>query len=71
MGLMDSLRRAEEQGREAARRSLESAREHWEDAERRLRRKMRIHPRKSASRQAVAAGSTRTEAERDIQKPAA
>ena len=45
MGLMDSLRRAEEQGKSAARRGYEKAREGWEDAESRLRRKMRIFPR--------------------------
>jgi hypothetical protein len=61
MGLMDSLRRAEEQGRDAARRSLEKAREGWEDAERRIRRKMRIHPsalRKGKARVAATAPSS-------------
>jgi len=61
MGLMDSLRRAEEQGREAARRGLEKAREGWEDAERRIRRKMRIHPsafRKAKARVVAAAPSS-------------
>jgi hypothetical protein len=60
---MDFLRRAEEQGREAARRSLEKAREGWEDAERRIRRKMRIHPsqmRKSKARVAAAAPASMT-----------
>ncbi len=45
MGLMDALRRAEEQGKSAARRGYEKAREGWGDAESRLRRKMRIFPR--------------------------
>ena len=40
MGLLDSLRRAEEQGRRVSQRSGEI----WEDAQRRIRRKMRIHP---------------------------
>jgi hypothetical protein len=44
MGLIDKLRNAEEQGRGAARRRLEQAREAWDDAERRMRRKMRLHP---------------------------
>ncbi len=44
MGLIDKLRKAEEQGRGAANRGLDRARETWEDAERRLRRKMRLHP---------------------------
>ncbi len=45
MGLMDALRRAEEQGKNAARHTYEKAREGWGDAESRLRRKMRILPR--------------------------
>jgi hypothetical protein len=44
MGLMDRLREAEEQGREAARHAYERARELGEDAQRRLRQKMRIYP---------------------------
>jgi hypothetical protein len=40
MGLLTSLKRAEEQGREAAR-----AVDIWQDTERRIRRNMRIHPR--------------------------
>ncbi len=44
MGLLDSVRRAEEQGWGAARRGLERAEQLWEDTERRLRRRMRIHP---------------------------
>ncbi len=45
MGLIDKLRNAEEQGRSAAHRGMNRARTTWEDAERRLRRKMRLHPR--------------------------
>ncbi len=45
MGLIDTLRKAEEQGRGAARRGLGKARDAVDDAERRLRRKMRLHPR--------------------------
>lgn len=45
MGLIDKLRKAEEQGRGMAQRGLERGRETWDDAERRLRRKMRLHPR--------------------------
>ena len=44
MGLMDPLRKAGEQGKAAARRGWEQARETWEDGERRLRRKMRLYP---------------------------
>ncbi|MBZ5567487.1 MAG: hypothetical protein LAN64_06510 [Acidobacteriia bacterium] len=44
MGLFDKLRKAEEQDRGAAHRRLEKARESWDDTERRLRRKMRLHP---------------------------
>ncbi len=47
MGLLDSVRRAEEQGREAARRGLERE-QLREERERRLRRRMRIHPSPSA-----------------------
>ena len=44
MGLMDRLREAEEQGREAARSAFERARDLGEDVQRRLRQKMRIYP---------------------------
>ena len=44
MGLMEKLRKAEEQGKEAARHAFERAREIGEDAERRLRQKMRVYP---------------------------
>ena len=45
MSLKDSLKKAGEQGRDATRRVLGNAREQWEDAERRIRAGMRIHPR--------------------------
>jgi hypothetical protein len=45
MGLMDSLRRAEEEGKTLARRGMEKARAGFDDAERVMRRKMRVHPR--------------------------
>ncbi len=45
MGLIDKLRHAQEHGRGAAYRGMELARDSWDDAERRLRRKMRLHPR--------------------------
>lgn len=45
MGLKDSFKRVEEQGRDATRRVFGHARETWEDAERRIRAGMRIHPR--------------------------
>ncbi len=41
MGLIDKLRQAED----AAHRGMEKARAGRDDAERRLRRKMRLHPR--------------------------
>ncbi len=44
MGLIDALRKAEEQGREAARRGLERTKSGMEDVERRIRRKMRVLP---------------------------
>jgi hypothetical protein len=44
MGLMDRLRKAEEQGKEAARHAIDRAREVREDAQRRIRQKMRIYP---------------------------
>ena len=48
MGILDRLRKAEKQGVEAARhsmeRGIERARLNWEEAESRMRRKMRVHP---------------------------
>ena len=69
MGLLDSLKKAEEQGRESARRGMERAGEIWEDAERRIRRKMRIHPRRSST--AEAASSTSAAGPAEIDKRAA
>jgi hypothetical protein len=44
MGLMEVIRKAEEQSRRAARRGMERARATWNSTERRLRRKMRVNP---------------------------
>jgi hypothetical protein len=44
MGLIDKLRKAEEQGKYAARQAFERAKHFSEDAERRIRQKMRIYP---------------------------
>jgi|RhiMetdeSRZDD1v2_1073273.scaffolds.fasta_scaffold68786_4 vacuolar-type H+-ATPase subunit H len=49
MGLIEKLRKAEEQGKEAARHAFERAREIGEDAERRLRQKMRVYPPEAGS----------------------
>ena len=69
MRLLDAFRRAEEQGREVARRGRERAGELLEDAERRIRRKMRIHPRRSsADLKRVASSPVAAD---DIDKPAA
>jgi hypothetical protein len=45
MGLMESLRRAEAEGKALARRGMEKARNGVEEAESVMRRKMRVHPR--------------------------
>lgn len=47
MGLMDRLREAEQQGKNAARRAFDRAFDAGEDLERRMRQKMRIYPRRS------------------------
>jgi len=44
MRILDRLRKAEKQGVEAARHGMERARINWDEAESRMRRKMRIHP---------------------------
>ena len=49
MGLMDSLRRAEQESKALARRGLEKARNGMEEAESTMRRKMRVHPRPPVS----------------------
>ena len=45
MGLMDRLREAEQQGKNAARRAFDRAIDAGEDLERRMRQKMRVYPR--------------------------
>lgn len=45
MGPEDSLKKIGEQVQDAASRVFGRAREQWEDAERRIRASMRIHPR--------------------------
>jgi hypothetical protein len=49
MRLMDSLRRAEQEGKALARRGMEKARNGAEEAERTMRRKMRVHPRAAST----------------------
>lgn len=52
MGLMDALRKAEQKGKELARRGMEAmreTRESAEDAQRRMRQKMRVYPERSAT----------------------
>ena len=44
MGLIERLRKAEEQGKQASRDAIERARELGEDVERRIRQKMRVYP---------------------------
>jgi hypothetical protein len=46
MGLMDKLRNAEQQGRSAARNAFGRALDFGEDAQRRIRQRMRIYPRR-------------------------
>jgi hypothetical protein len=58
MGLMDSLRRAEEEGKALARRSMEKARTGLEDAERTMRRGMRVHPRRNPTAAGASKGDT-------------
>lgn len=49
MGLIERLRKAEQQGKQAARDAYERAKELGEDAERRIRQKMRIYPPSAAN----------------------
>ncbi len=44
MGLMDVIRRAEQRSKQAARHGMDVARHGWEDTERLVRRKWRVHP---------------------------
>ncbi len=69
MGWIDALRKAEQQGRGVAHRGFDKARDKWEDAERRLRRKMRIFPDKAKQRAAPA--RTPAELETRHNEPAA
>jgi len=57
MGLMDAIRRAEEESRDAARRGMEKARATWNDTERALRRRMRVN-RSGTNGEAAQANST-------------
>ncbi len=66
MGLIEALRSAEKQGRGVAQRGLDAARAGWDDAESRLRRKMRIFP-QNLKRKATGAGHSVS----DTNKPAA
>ncbi len=54
MGFMNVLRRAEEQGRRAARWGMEQAIVSIDDAERAIRRRMRIYPQQIAAAKAAA-----------------
>jgi len=65
MGLMDVIRKAEEQSRRAARRGMERARATWDETERRLRRKMRIN-RPSANHPATLQEVSRTASVQNI-----
>ena len=51
MGLMDTLRKAEERGKQAARRGYEIAKDELVDAESLIRRKMRLHPKSAMNAQ--------------------
>jgi hypothetical protein len=48
MDLLALWKRTQEQGKEATRRSMSRVADLYDDAERRIRRKMRIHPRPAA-----------------------
>ncbi len=65
MGWIQALRKAEQQGREVAQRGVDVARDTWEDAERRLRRKMRIFPER-AKRNATGRMQVPSETEPEI-----
>ena len=63
MGLVDALRRAEEQARKAARASAERTVVSLDDAERAIRRRMRVYPKQVRaiplrSARATAAGAS-------------
>jgi hypothetical protein len=69
MGWINMLRQMEQEGRGIAQRGLEKARAGWDDAERRLRRKMRIFPgtrrNASATAETRAGAGTRTSTDTD------
>ncbi len=68
MGLIEALRSAEKQGRGVAQRGLDAARAGWEDAETRIRRKMRIFP---ATMKRKRAGAAAGDNQAGATKPAA
>jgi len=53
MGLIDALRRAEQRGKKVARRGAEQAMVSLDDAERAVRRRMRIYPQHVSAAQAL------------------
>lgn len=53
MGLIDALRRAEQRGKKVARRGAEQAMVSLDDAERAVRRRMRIYPQHLSAAQAL------------------
>lgn len=66
MGLMDALRKAEQKGRELARRGVEAVREPVEsadDAQRRARQRMRVYPERNATAKPPEADATAREME--------
>jgi hypothetical protein len=66
MGLMDALRKAEKKGKELARRGVEAVRETHEpadDAQRRVRQKMRVYPERNATAKPPEADATAREME--------
>ncbi len=58
MGLVDTLRRAEEQARKAARAGMQRTIVGLDDAERAIRRRMRIYPNQMTAMRARAAAKT-------------
>ncbi len=62
MGLMDALRKAEKKGKELARRGVGVVQEHdetAEDAQRRVRQKMRVYPERNPAKPPEADAKTR------------
>lgn len=53
MGLIDKIRKTEKQSREATRHAVHRAKQMGDDAQRRLRQKMRIYPQPVTSSQAT------------------